>query len=126
MLEDVLKLLDALGVNTLASDPLLPFIIQSVTEKICNATNQTEIPEGLHYAAVEMVVGQYLQWVKNSGQLEGFDLDAAVKSIQEGDTNVTFAIGEGSFTPEQRLDKLIDYLINGRTKEFIRYRRLVW
>jgi len=73
-----------------------------------------------------MVVGQYLKWKKDCGQLEGFDLDAAVKSIQEGDTNITFAVGEGSATPEQRLNNLIEYLTNGRTREFIRYRRLVW
>lgn len=65
--------------------------------------------------------------IKCSGQLEGFDLDAAaVKSIQEGDTNITFALGEGSSTPEQRLNSLIDYLINGRIGEIYRYRRLVW
>ena len=55
------------------------------------------------------------------------DLDAAaVKSIQEGDTNIIFALGEGSSTPEQRLNSLIDYLINGRIGEIYRYRRLVW
>ena len=58
--------------------------------------------------------------------IEGFDLDAAVKSIQEGDTNITFALGEGSSTPEQRLNSLIDYLINGRIGEIYRYRRVVW
>ena len=69
---------------------------------------------------------EYLNMKKCSGQLEGFDLDAAVKSIQEGDTNITFALGEGSSTPEQRLNSLIDYLINGRIGEIYRYRRLVW
>ena len=76
--------------------------------------------------AVYMAVGEYLNMKKCSGQLEGFDLDAAVKSIQEGDTNITFALGEGSSTPEQRLNSLIDYLINGRIGEIYRYRRLVW
>ena len=70
--------------------------------------------------------GQYLSLKKNLGQLEGFDLEAAVKQIQEGDTNTVFAIGEGNTTPEQRLDTLINYLMNGRTREFIKYRRLVW
>ena len=63
---------------------------------------------------------------KDSGQLGEFDLDAAVKSIQEGDTNITYAIGDGNLTPEQRLDNLIEHLMNGRTREFIRYRRLIW
>lgn len=83
-------------------------------------------PGGLESLAVSMAVGEYLNMKKCSGQLEGFDLDAAVKSIQEGDTNITFALGEGSSTPEQRLNSLIDYLINGRIGEIYRYRRLVW
>lgn len=126
MLEDVNNLLKALGITVPDGDPLLGFICKSVEERVKNETNQQEIPAGLHYMAVEMAVGQYLSWKKDAGQLEGFDLDAAVKSIQEGDTNITFAIGEGSATPEQRLNNLINYLINGRTREFIRYRRLLW
>lgn len=126
MREDVVALLDAFGVMGAADDPLLDFIISMVTERIKNETNQPAIPEGLNRLAVEMVAGQYLSLKKGSGQLEGFDLEAAVKQIQEGDTNTVFAIGEGNTTPEQRLDTLINYLMNGRTREFIKYRRLVW
>lgn len=124
--EDVVALLDAFGVMGATDDPLLDFIISTVTERIKNETNQPAIPEGLNRLAVEMVAGQYLSLKKGSGQLEGFDLEAAVKQIQEGDTNTVFAIGEGNTTPEQRLDALINYLMNGRTREFIKYRRLVW
>ena len=126
MREDVVALLEAFGVTVAADDPLLDFIIATVTERIKNETNQPAIPEGLNRLAVEMVAGQYLSLKKGSGQLEGFDLEAAVKQIQEGDTNTVFAIGEGNTTPEQRLDALINYLMNGRTREFIKYRRLVW
>ena len=126
MREDVVALLDAFGVTGAADDPLLDFIISTVTERIKNETNQPAIPEGLNRLAVEMVAGQYLSLKKGSGQLEGFDLEAAVKQIQEGDTNTVFAIGDGNTTPEQRLDTLINYLMNGRTREFIKYRRLVW
>lgn len=126
MREDAVALLDAFGVQGAADDPLLDFIIATVTERIKNETNQPAIPDGLNRLAVEMVAGQYLSLKKGSGQLEGFDLEAAVKQIQEGDTNTVFAIGEGNTTPEQRLDTLINYLMNGRTREFIKYRRLVW
>lgn len=128
MLDDVIALLDALNVAGAADDPLLPYMVNSVTERVKNETNQSELPEGLHYVAVELVVGEYLTFKKNAGQLEidGLDLEAAVKQIQEGDTNTVFAIGEGNTTPEQRLDTLINYLMNGRTREFIKYRRLVW
>lgn len=128
MLNDVVALLDAVGVTGAADDPLLPYMINSVTERVKNETNQLEIPEGLHWLAVELVVGEYLAFKKNAGQLDidGLDLEAAVKQIQEGDTNTVFAIGDGSQTPEQRLDTLIARLTRDRTREFIRFRRIQW
>ena len=126
MREEVVSMLMALGVTGAADDPLLDIVIRNVQYRVQNETNQSELPEGLVSVAVYMVVGEYLNMKKVSGQLEGFDLDAAIKQIQEGDTNTVFAIGDGSSTPEQRLDALISYLINGRTREFYRFRRFVW
>lgn len=128
MLDDVIALLEALGVSGAGDDPLIPYMINSVTERVKNETNQDTIPDGLHYVAVELVVGEYLTFKKNAGQLDidGLDLEAAVKQIQEGDTNTVFAIGDGSLTPEQRLEALLSRLTRDRTREFIRYRRLVW
>ena len=126
MREEVVAMLTALGVTGAADDPLLDMVITNVQWRIKNLTNLREVPEGLESMAVSMAVGEYLNMKKANGQLEGFDLEAAVKQIQEGDTNVSFAIGEGSLTPEQRLNSLIDYLINGRIGEIYRYRRLVW
>ena len=119
-------MLAALGVTGAADDPLLDIVIRNVQYRVQNETNQSELPEGLVSVAVYMAVGEYLNMKKVSGQLDGFDLDAAIKQIQEGDTNTVFAIGDGSSTPEQRLNSLIDYLINGRIGEIYRYRRLVW
>ena len=128
MLDDVIALLEALGVSGAGDDPLIPYMINSVTERVKNETNQDTIPDGLHYVAVELVVGEYLTFKKNAGQLDidGLDLEAAVKQIQEGDPNTVFAIGDGSLTPEQRLEALLSRLTRDRTREFIRYRRLVW
>lgn len=119
-------MLTALGVTGADTDPLLDIFLMNVQQRIMNKINCSSIPEGLEGVAVYMAVGEYLNAKKATGQLTGFDLDAAVKSIQEGDTNITFALGEGSSTPEQRLNSLIDYLINGRIGEIYRYRRLVW
>ena len=127
MRDKAVAMLTALGVAGAADDPLLDIVLNNVQWRIKNLSNLSEIPEGLESLAVSMAVGEYLNMKKCSGQLEGFDLDAAaVKSIQEGDTNITFALGEGSSTPEQRLNSLIDYLITGRIGEIDRYRRLVW
>ena len=126
MRDQVISMLTALGVTGAATDPMLDILLQNVQQRILNKTNQSVIPEGLESVAVYMAVGEYLNMKKTVGQLTGFDLDAAIKQIQEGDTNTVFAIGEGSLTPEQRLNGLIDYLINGRSDELYRYRKLVW
>lgn len=126
MREDVLSLLGALGVVITVDDPLLDIVIRNVQYRVQNKINCSTIPEGLEGVAVYMAVGEYLNAKKAMGQLTGFDLDAAIKQIQEGDTNTVFAVGEGSLTPEQRLNSLIDYLINGRSDELYRFRKLVW
>ena len=126
MRDQVISMLTALGVTGAATDPLLDILLQNVQQRILNKTTQSVIPEGLESVAIYMAVGEYLNMKKTVGQLTGFDLDAAIKQIQEGDTNTVFAIGEGSLTPEQRLNGLIDYLINGRSDELYRYRKLVW
>jgi hypothetical protein len=124
---DVIALLQALGVATPESNHLLDFVIHSVETKLMNMTNQHEIPAELDPLAVRMAAGEYLSYMKGSGQLEGFELDeAAIKSIQEGDTNTAFAVGEGSQTPEQRLDVLINCLTTVPACEINRFRRLVW
>lgn len=126
MRDQVISMLTALGVTGAATDPLLDILLHNVQQRILNKTNQSVIPEGLESVAVYMAVGEYLNMKKAMGQLTGFDLEAAVKQIQEGDTNTVFAFGEGSLTPEQRLNGLIDYLINGRSDELYRFRKLVW
>ncbi len=126
MREDLIRLLEALGLSGAAEDPFLEYIINDVSWRIKNETNQVEVPEGLIHVAVNMAAGEYLNVKRDCGALEGFELETAIKQIQEGDTNITFALGEGSMTPEQRLNDLIDWLINGSRAEIFRYRRLVW
>jgi hypothetical protein len=58
--------------------------------------------------------------------LTGFDVSAAVKSIQEGDTSVTFAFCSGDLTPEKRLDLLISYLKGDESGTLASYRKLQW
>lgn len=126
MREDARRLLAALGVDVPEGDPLLEMACEAVEEQLENETNQDAVPEGLRAMAAEMAAGRVLGAMKDAGRLEGFDLDAAVKQVQEGDASVTFAVGSGSATPEQRLDALIARLRGGRLGECARYRRLEW
>lgn len=126
MEQKAIALLCALGVESPADDPLFSFLVQSVTAWILNVIHQPEVPEGLYPFGACQVAGQYLQSLKNSGRLEGFDFDAAVKQIEEGDTSVTFAVGEGDLTPEQRFDALVSWLRESGREQLYRYRRLLW
>lgn len=127
MIDDVIARLASFGYIVASNDFLLiEFLIPKVENRIKNNCNIDIIPDGLHDIAVDMVVGEFLFTKKSIGRLEGFDLDIAVKQISEGDTSVTFAIGEGSSTSEQRLDRLIDYLLNSGKDELIAYRCIKW
>lgn len=122
----VYKRLESFGyVTTNADDWVIGFSIQKVENSIKNACNVTSIPDGLKHTAIDMICGEFLFAKKQSGQLEGFNLETAIKQIQTGDTSTTFAV-EGSSSPEQRLDALISYLINYGKGDFTSYRRIRW
>ena len=83
----------------------------------------SEVPAGLMYVIVDMAVGEYLFLMRGAGKLTGFDFEAAVKQINEGDTSVTFELGK---TPEQRLDLLISHLMQPNRDIFAPFRRMKW
>lgn len=127
MVEDVTARLASFGYDVTENDSwMLEFIIQKVGYSIKADCNIDSIPDGLHEIAVDMVVGEFLLNKKSKGQLEGFELDTAVKQIKEGDTSVTFAIGEGDSTPEKRLDNLIQFLMTYGKGKFASYRCVKW
>lgn len=125
MLEDVTKRLESFGYEVTEDDTwMIEFLIQKIENSIKADCNINTIPEELHEIAVDMVVGEFLLNKKSRGQLEGFDLETAVKQIHEGDTSVTFS--DGSKTPEERLDELILYLMNYGKGKFSAYRCIKW
>lgn len=125
--EKIRSFLNSLGVETVENDPLMEYIAAQVREYICNATNLDEVPEGLSWCLVYRAAGQYLQLKRDMGQLklEGLDLEAPAKQIQEGDTNIVFAV-DTELSLERRLEKLILSLTEAGKDQFGRYRRLVW
>lgn len=125
-LTDVLKRLESLGYNIKDTDAwIISFSVQRVENTIKNSCNTPTIPDGLKQIAIDMICGEFLFVKKQSGQLEGFNLEMAIKQIQTGDTSTTFAV-EASSSPEQRLDSLISYLINYGKGDFISYRKIRW
>ena len=129
MLERIKERLQSIGYAVKDSDDIaINFAMQKVENTIKNDCNISAIPDGLMNIAIDMVVGEFLMSKKTfaPNDLLNFNLDSAIKQIQEGDTNISFAVGEGSKTDEQRLDSFIDYLLNYGRDEFITYRRFRW
>lgn len=129
ILADAKERLTAYGFELADKDEtLLKYALDGVHEQITNATNQADIPAGLRYTACDMVMGGFLQMLKafSPDSLKGFDLSIAVKQITAGDTNTTFAVGEGSSTDEQRLDAVISWFKTHGTGDFAKYRRVCW
>jgi hypothetical protein len=123
MYEDVITRLQSLGYTVVDGDRYaIEFAIQKVTWTIRNECNVAEIPDGLHNIAVDMVCGEFLSVMKGSGRLPEFDVENAIKSIKEGDTQVTYAVSDMA----NPLNWLINYLMNYGKSQFITYRRFVW
>lgn len=128
-IEAAKKRLESLKYEVRDGDELsLAFCIEKVKNTIRNETNQREVPERLEQIAIDMTVGEFLLAKKtfSPADFTGIDLDYAVKQLQDGDTNIVFAIGDGNSTPEQRLTAFINYLLSYGRTQFSRFRRLVW
>jgi hypothetical protein len=122
----VLERLESLGYTIKETDSwMISFSVQKVENTIKNECNITSIPDGLFNIAIDMICGEILFTKKQTGQLENFNLETALKSVQSGDTTVTFAI-ESSMTPEQKLNNLISYLLTNERGEFTCYRKIKW
>lgn len=129
MIEKVKERLASFGYTFKDGDEIiLNFSIQKVKNAIMNECNVPEVPDGLENIAIDMVVGEFLLAKKtySPDDLAGLDLDMAVKQIQTGDTNITFSVGEGSQTPEQRLNAFMNYLLGYGKEQFSCFRCIKW
>lgn len=129
MLKSVKDRLKSFGYELQKDDEItLNFCIQKVENTIKNDCNLSHIPEGLINIAVDMAVGEFLTAKKtfSPDSIAGLDFDLAVKQVQTGDTNITFSVGEGSLTDEQRLSAFLNYLLTYGRSEFSCYRRIKW
>jgi hypothetical protein len=123
VLEDVKQRLVSFGYDVTAADNwMLNFCIQKVETHIKNSCNVAEVPEGLRPVAIDMACGELLFGKKQSGQGVGIDFEAAIKSVTEGDTTVTFDTSGGA---EAKYDALISYLMHGEV-DLGAYRCIKW
>ena len=129
-IEKILRRLISFGYTPSEGDSwMITFCMQKVENHIKNSCNISEIPDELEEIEIDRICGEFLFAKKQSGQLNaenGFDVEMAIKQVQAGDTNVTFAVGEGSETLETKLNALISYLMNYGEGDFVCYRQIKW
>ena len=125
--EHIVKRLAQLGYVVEDSDhDSIEFELDKIMNYVKNYCNITEIPTIVEPRMIDRVCSEFLFYKKNSGALEGFNYDAVIKSIKEGDTTITYAVGQGEDTPESRFDAFVKSLERGFDKWITPYRRLRW
>lgn len=121
------KVTDEGGEPIYTPDPADEFMIQFIAEKaitqVKGECNTDTVPDELTNRVVDNIVGEFLLSKKNLGQLvlDDIDFTDSVKSIQEGDTNVTMQDGS---SPADMLDCLLSSLM--KPIDFADYRKVRW
>ena len=125
--ERVVQRLKMLGYTATADDnDQVDFELNKTLNYVKNYCNIDTIPEILDYRITDRVCADFLYYKKNSGSIEGFNYDAVIKQIKEGDTTINYAVGQGEDTPENRFDSFVKQLERGFDKWITPHRRLRW
>jgi len=125
--DDVINRLKQLGYTATETDnDQIDFELQKTINYVMNYCNITVIPEIVDPRIIDRACAYFLYNKKNSGSLDGFNYDTVIKSIKEGDTTVTYAVGQGEDTPENRFDAFVKQLERGFDKWITPHRRLRW
>lgn len=126
-IDQVVSRLTQLGyVASIEDDVQIEFEMTKILSYVKNYCNISEIPEILDLRIIDRICADFLYYKKNSGSLEGFNYEAVIKQIKEGDTTVSYAVGQGEDTPENRFDAFVKQLERGFDKWLVPYRRLRW
>ena len=114
-----------LGITDTAYDAALQFVLDDITETICNYCHVDELPSGLTNTAYRMAIDIY--------RAEGIGSTTAptgtVSSIKEGDVTVSFArlTSEGSYTASvlKQYAEPILFGIDREAPEYLEAKRLL-
>ena len=108
---------------TATEEMIMSFVADKSIRKVEMELN-SDIPTAFEYVLVDIVVGEFLMSQKALGTLKmnAIDYGSVVKSIQEGDTTITFADGASE---SQKLDVLISFLMHPEI-DYADYRKIRW
>jgi len=126
MIEKVIYRLGQLGYDVSNDErSLVVSEIEKTEAFIKSSCNVTEVRDELETVLIERTCGNFLFIIKNSGRFSGVDNEGFVKEILEGDVKVVF--DENSvLSDEQRIDKIIDYLMGYGEDIIISKRCVCW
>lgn len=125
MTELIIERLKSLGYEVKEDDSwLIGFCTEKVENHIKSTCNVTLVPDELKNAEVDRICGEFLFSMKQIGKLDAqFNLEAAVKSVQTGDTNISFDVGDST---EKRMNVLLHYLMTRGDGDFVCCRKVRW
>ena len=104
---------------------MISFCIHKVEDHIKNSCNILSVPHGLYTVAIDMICGEFLLSLKQTGKLniDDLDLSGVITQLKEGDTAVHFA--EGS-SDDEKLTGFINYLLTKGVGDLVCYRKIKW
>lgn len=118
--------LQSLGYTPKSNDrAVIEYTITKISNHVKNTCNIAIIPKKLETFVVDLACADILREKRNTHQLADEELDKIIKSIQEGDTSVTYEIGQEDLTPVQKFDNLLKSL-DKHKNELITFRRIAW
>ena len=114
----------ALGYEVSKDDTALLTICKNKVENsIKNICNINEIPNGLDSVVLDRICGEFLFAKNQIGKLdENYDAEDKIQQISEGDTSITFS----GMSHGEKLDLLINSLMNSGTDELRSCRKMGW
>ena len=108
-----------------ADEQLISYCVSKAETYILNSCNLFKVPSELDLVLVDMAIAEFLNTKYSTGQLNDFDLDAAVKIVSAGDVSVHY-MGSDSRSSEDKLGDFIDLLQGYGMSILASYRSVKW
>lgn len=121
--EDLRVKLNSLGYEvTKADEVFIAYVTDEKIEYIYNKINSENIPAELRYVLINEIVAEFLNTQLLAGNIKDISMDLAIRSIKEGDSDVTF---QDSMSSEDKYKALLENL-RFKRGVFACYRKLKW
>lgn len=123
-LEKIKLRLKSLGYEVTDEDSFaLEFVMGKIEQYIKHFCNINEVPDCLEYPFIELCVSDFMISKMSMGKLESMELEQIVKTLEDGDTTISFQSGMDANT---RFVTYFENLAKTQEQSLLRHRKLVW